>query len=483
MNSTAQNDRAEQREIDASAKWPVLFFLGSALVWLLVGGALQLAANIQLHLPAFLSGCEWVTHGRLVPAAQNALIYGWGMNAGFAFGLWLMARLSATTLRHGGWLFIAAKFWNLGVTLGVLGILGGYSTSFELLEMPRYVTLILLVAYAIIGVWVITTFSIRNTENVYASQWYLFGAAFWFPWLYTIAQIMLFKAPVRGVLQPIVNAWYVNGLYSLWFVPMAIAAIYYFLPKLLGKPISNYYMAPLGFWWLVGASAFASGSRLIGAPVPVWIPTLGIVANMMLVLPVVILGLNFLGTLSGRYGSISSSLSLRFIVLSIAGFLLSSVLGMALSLRSFAAIVQFTLLSGLRDWLVFYACFSTAMFGAAYFFLPRITGREWRSTALVQAHFGATVLGVVLMTIGQAGAGWQQGHLLNDPAVAFLDITKALAGWHTFNSAALVVLLLGHAAFLLNFIWIACPVNSLGTPAAQINPPPALGLAVKEGHA
>src|SRR6267154_3752931 len=175
MNSNDQNARAEQREIDASAKWPVLFFFGSALVWLLLGGALQLAANIQLHLPAFLADCEWVTHGRLAPAAQNILIYGWGMNAGFAFGLWLMARLSATTLRHGGWLFIAAKFWNLGVTLGVLGILGGYSTSFELLEMPRYVTLILLFAYAIIGVWVVTTFSIRNTENVYASQWYLFG--------------------------------------------------------------------------------------------------------------------------------------------------------------------------------------------------------------------------------------------------------------------------------------------------------------------
>ncbi len=483
MNSNVTNARAEQAEIDASAKWPVLVFLGSALLWLLLGGALQLAAAIQLHTPSFLADCAWFTHGRLAPAAQNALVYGWGMNAAFAFGLWLMARLSATTLRHGGWLFVAAKFWNLGVTLGVGGILAGYSTSFELLEMPRFVTLILLVAYAIIGVWVVTTFSIRNTENVYASQWYLFGAAFWFPWLYTIAQVMLFRAPVRGVLQPVVNAWYVHGLYGLWFAPVALAAIYYFLPKLLGKPISNYYLAPLGFWWLVASTAIAGGSRLIGAPVPVWIPTLGIVGSMMLVLPLVILSLNFLGTLSGRYGSVGGSLTLRFIVLSIAGFLLSSVLGLALSLRSFAAVAQFTLLTGLRDWLLFYGCFSTAMFGAAYFFLPRLTGKEWRSTALVQAHFGATVLGLVLMTIGLAAAGWQQGHLLNDPAVKFAEITRALAGWHTFNSVVLGVLLVGHVAFLINFVWIACPFNSQGTPVAQINPPPALSLAAKEGHA
>jgi cytochrome c oxidase cbb3-type subunit 1 len=482
MNPSA-NNRTEQMEIDASAKWPVLVFFAYGLGWLLLGGLMQLAAAMQLHSPGFLAGCEWVTHGRLAPAAQNALVYGWGMNAAFAFGLWLMARLSATTLRHGGWLFVAAKFWNTGVALGVLGILGGYSTSFELLEMPRFVSLLLLAAYALVGVWAITTFSIRNTENVYASQWYLFGAAFWFPWIYTIAQVMLFKAPVRGVLQPIVNAWYVHGLYGLWFIPVALAAIYYFLPKLLGKPVSYYYLAPLAFWWLVGSTALAGGSRLIGAPVPVWIPTLGIVANMMLVLPLVIIGLNFLGTLSGRLGLVNGSLSLRFIVLSIAGFLLSSVLGLALSLRSFAAFAQFTLLTGLRDWLVLYGCFSTAMFGAAYFFLPRLTGREWRSTALVQAHFGATALGLVLVTVGSLGAGWQQAHLLHDVAVPFAEITKALAGWHTFHSVSLGVLLVGHLAFLINFFWLACPINSQGTPLAQINPPPALALAAKEGHA
>jgi len=482
MNSSA-NNRTEQMEIDASAKWPVLFFFGSALLWLLLGGVMQLAAAMQLHQPGFWSGCEWVTHGRLVPAAQNALVYGWGMNAAFAFGLWLMARLSATTLRHGGWLFIAVKFWNLGVALGVLGIMGGYSTSFELLEMPRFVSLILLAAYALIGVWAVTTFSIRNTENVYASQWYIFGAAFWFPWLYAIAQVMLFKAPVRGVLQPVVNAWYAHGLYNLWFVPLALAAAYYFLPKILGKPVANYYLASLAFWWLAITSAFAGGSRLIGAPVPVWIPTMGIVANMLVVVGVVIVALNLFGTLAGRLEAAKSSLTLRFILISIVSFVLAAVMNLALSMRGFAAVVQFTLLDGLRDWLTFYACFSTAMFGAAYFILPRLTGKEWRSVALVKVHFAATALGVLLMVAGLTYAGWHQGQLLNDAAVPFTDITKAMSFWFAYRTVVLALLLLGHVAFLLNFVWIACPVNSRGTAAATFRPPPDLGLARKEGHA
>ena len=483
MNSTPSNSRIEQQEIDASAKWPVLVFFGSALLWLLLGGVLQLAANIQLHHPAFLAGCEWTTHGRLAPAAQNALVYGWGFNAAFAFGLWLMARLSATTLRHGGWLFVAAKFWNLGVTLGIGGIIAGYSTSFELLEMPRFVVLLLLAAYALVGVWAVTTFSIRNTENVYVSQWYLFGAFFWFPWLYSIAQIMLFRSPVRGVLQSIVNAWYVQGLYGLWFVPVALAAIYYFLPKILGKPISSYYLAALGFWWLVIATALAAGSRLVGSPVPVWLPTLGIVANMLLVLPLFVLGLNFFGTMSGKYGMVGGSLTLRFMVLSIFGFFAAAILGLSFALRPFAEVLQFTLVERLRDTLTLYACFSTAMFGAAYFYLPRLTGKVWRSPALTTVHFGATVLGILGLFIGLAGAGSKQGHLLADASVPFANITNTLAGWHAFISVSLGLLLLGHVAFFINFAWISCPVNSRGTAAAKIPVPPAMSLAAKEGHA
>ena len=463
------SDRSEEQEIDASAKWPVIVFFGSALFWLLVGSALQLVASIQLHTPAFLADCEWFTHGRVAPAAQNALVYGWGMNAGFAFSLWLMARLSAAPLRSGGWLFVAANFWNIGVALGLIGILTGYSTSYELLEMPRFVTLLLLGSYLLIGVWAVTTFSIRNTENVYASQWYLLGAAFWFPWLYLVARLLLATSPVRGVVQSIVNVWYVNGLLSLWFVPLALAAAYYFLPKILGKPIYDYYVAAVGFWWLAICSALSAGSRLIGGPVPAWVATLGSVASMLVIAAVVIIGVNLLGTLAGNFGRAQKSTTLRFILLSILGFILAAVLNFALSVRSFAEVAQFTFIPELRDWLLLYACFSTAMFGAAYFILPRITGKVWRAPVLISAHYGATALGTLILVVGLFAAGWQQGQMLNDAAVPFADITKTLIPWLTFRSVALILISIGHVAFLINFAWIACPVCSQGTAASGLS--------------
>jgi cytochrome c oxidase cbb3-type subunit 1 len=74
MNSPANNPRAEQLEIDATAKWPVLVIYSQALAWLLIGGALELVASIQLHTPGFLGSCEWFTHGRVTAAASSVLI-------------------------------------------------------------------------------------------------------------------------------------------------------------------------------------------------------------------------------------------------------------------------------------------------------------------------------------------------------------------------------------------------------------------------
>jgi cytochrome c oxidase cbb3-type subunit I len=473
--------RAEQLEIDASTRWPFTIFLASAVLWLIVGGALQLVSSIQLHAPHFLASSPWFTFGRVVDAAQNALTYGWGFNAGFAFALWLMSRLSAAPLRHGGWLWVAAIFWNLSITAGVIGILAGGSTSFELLEMPRYVSLAMLASYALIGVWAITTFSIRNTENVYASQWYIFGAAFWFPWLYAIAQMMLFREPVHGTVQAIVNAWYVNGVIGLWFVPMALAAAYYFLPKITGKPIHDYYLASLGFWWLVVTSAFAGGSRLIGGPVPSWVATLGAVANFMLVVAVIIVCLNLFGTLRGA-GAGKGSVTLRFTILSILGFLVGSLLNFALSIRGFAVTAQFTGVTALRDWVLVYVCFSAAMFGAAYFIVPRVTGKAWRSAGLVKVHFATTVLGVLMVSIAMGWGGWQQGRMLNDAGVQFADITKAMSPWFLLNSLGLIVLSLGHLAFAINFIRTSCIFMAADCPAAVIPVPRSLSDPTAIGH-
>lgn len=485
MNSTVPNARAEQQEIDASAKWPVLVFFSQAIAWLIIGGALQLIAATQLHTPnflGFLSGCEWFTYGRVNAAANFLLTYGWGFNAGLGVALWLMARLSAAALRHGGWLIVACKAWNITLGLGMLGILMGGTTSFDLLEMPRWITVMMLVCYAAMGVWAITTFSVRNTDNVFAAQWYIFGAVLWFPWLFAVAQTMLFNLPTHGVVQAIVGAWYVNGIYGLWFTPLALACAYYFVPKITGRPINHYYLTGVSFWWFIVTTAFAGGSRLLGGPVPAWVSTVGTTANFLLVPALVIIFVNFFRPLASGFETAKGSVAFKFIVLSIVAFFFAAGLNLVLANRPLAAEMQFTLIPELRDWVIAYACFSTAMFGAAYFIIPRLAGRPWHSSALVGIHYWLTLVGIVGIVVGVGYAGSEQGRMLNTN-VPFADITAMLKPWLAFRTVALMALLVGHVAFAINFFWTAFnSVIETGPKAEFTNPPAMAATTASEGQ-
>src|SRR5471030_1821 len=92
--TTTQPPQAESGPTDASVKVPVLVLLAFAVLHLLGASALGLIALIKLHSPGFLGGCEYLTYGRVQPAAFNLFVYGWGFNAAFAVVLWLLARLS-----------------------------------------------------------------------------------------------------------------------------------------------------------------------------------------------------------------------------------------------------------------------------------------------------------------------------------------------------------------------------------------------------
>src|ERR1700681_294559 len=213
---TSDIEQVERALIDASTRVPVLMFYTSAIVWLLLGTFLAGFAAIKLHAPDIFSGVGFLTWGRVRPTQMNILIYGWASMAGIGTAIWLMARLCRTTLRHPLLLIAGGAFWNLGVVLGVGGILAGDSTGYEWLEFPPYATIVLFVAYSLVVSWAMLMFRFRRGGNIYITQWYLLGAFLWFPWVYGATQIMLFITPVQGVMQAAVTWWYGNNLLFLW---------------------------------------------------------------------------------------------------------------------------------------------------------------------------------------------------------------------------------------------------------------------------
>jgi cytochrome c oxidase cbb3-type subunit 1 len=77
-------------EIDASCRIPLMFLVVCAALWLVAASLLGMVAAIKFHAPNFLANCAWLTYGRIHPSHLNALIYGFGVQAGFAALLWLV---------------------------------------------------------------------------------------------------------------------------------------------------------------------------------------------------------------------------------------------------------------------------------------------------------------------------------------------------------------------------------------------------------
>jgi cytochrome c oxidase cbb3-type subunit 1 len=470
--------RAELSEIDASTKLPVMFFLCSAVLWLLVGTAFALISSFKLHTPNFLGDIEWLTFGRARTAHLNSVIYGWSVNAAFAVAFWLMARLSRSVLRHSGLLMIAGAFWNVGVTIGVIGILAGDSTSIEWLEIPPYATPLLFVAYALIGAWALITFRFGKSEHIYVSQWYLLAALFWFPWLYSIAQIMLIMQPARGTVQALVNWWFAHNVLGLWFTPIGLAAVYYFLPKVLGKPIHSYYLSILGFWSLALFYNWAGVHHLIGGPVPAWVLSAGIAASFMMAIPVIVTGINHHMTMVGSFSALKYSPTLRFIVFGAVSYTITSLIGSLMADRQVSEVVHFTHFTVAHAHQGMYAFFTMVMFGSIYYILPRVLLKEWPSAMLISVHFWTVSVGITVYVVGLSIGGIKQGLEMNNADIPFLQVVANTIPYLLSRSLSGILITIGHLAFAVNFSWMLLrPRASQKTAPTLFRNPPEMEVA------
>lgn len=464
---------AEGASIDASVRLPGLYFAAAAAVWLVVGTALSLIAAFKLHSPAFLADCEWLTYGRVRGAESALLTYGWGFNAAFAIVIWLMARLSQAEVRRPVTLVVSGVFWNVGILIGTLGILGGHGTAVDGLEFPSYVNVILFASYAWIAIWALLTFRARRSPHVFISQWYLLLALLWFPWVFSLAHLLLVVDPVHGVMQPLVQAWYAHSLSLFWFGGVGLAATYYLTAKLTGRSIAHYHLSALGFWVVVIFGGWAGAARLVGAPVPAWVVSLSIALSFLLLVAACVWAFNLVPTLARAGASVRQDPAYRFIAVSVVALLISQVASVLLSLRGVAELLQFTFVQSALGHLSQYGFFSMAAFGSLYVLLPRVTGRPWPVPSLVGFHFWSSLLGCLTSVVALSLAGYRQGVAMNRLPAAegavptpIIEILQSLQPYLFTQTSAMVLLVAGHVAFLVNLGWMSAGCCSCCAPAS-----------------
>lgn len=447
------------RELDRSCRMPVLFLLWKSAGWLFLGSLFALLNSFRFYDPDFLSHYSWLTFGRVQAASNAAFIYGFALQSAMAAALWLLARMRRTALAQPSYVGLGVAFWNFGVLVSVVGILAGDgATSYELFEIPKYAVPILFVAYSIVGGLAFVTFWRRRAGELYISQWFLFAALLWFPWIFSAAGLLLHFYPVRGVTQAVIAGWYAAGLKTLVLGSVGLAVIFYLIPRLLRRPLHSRYLALFSFWLLL---FFGNGAGILsGTTVPSWISGLSAAMSFFVCFAAIMVGWNLYLTMGDQVRRLWHP-DFRFVSVSLLSFLLVGILVAVNALKGVADLTQFTLVLTALNHLVLGGFFSMAVFGIAYYLLPRILDTEWPDRKLVNWHFWVAALGWGFVIAVNGAGGLIQGKEMSHnsiliPFAAIMDWTVvfnrlAFFGWLLLLGSSLLFLAnierIGYRAF------------------------------------
>ncbi len=438
MNVNESND-VSIGQIDASCRVPLLVLFGGAALWLVVGLILALIASIKFHQPEFLSACPLLTYGRVQPAANDLVLYGFAIPAALGVMLWIFARLSQVELVLPLVPVVAANIWHLGVLIGLAGILTGNSTGFLWLEFPRLASPLLFSAFVLIAVSAAATFGQRQERTLYPSHWFFLAALLWFPWIYSSANLFLIGWPVRGVAQSVIGWWFANNLLFVWLALVGLGIAFYFLPKLGGRPLESRFYAQFAFCTLILFGSWMGIPQ--GAPVPAWFPSVSSVATALLIVPLIAIGIIYVKTVSGAKPECKGG-SFCQIKFGTVAFFLSCLLLIVAGCPQFAHVTEFTWFQQAQiQWQIF-GFFAIIVLGGFYHIFPKVMGFDLAFPKFVRAQHWLFMLGAGLLMLSLVAGGILQG--LND-----YSFVKALPMLR-ISTAGLFFLLIGGILFAAN---------------------------------
>lgn len=457
----------ERIEADRSSAFPVFMFIAFACMWLVLGSVAGLTASLKLHMPDWLVQQPWLSFGRIRTIHLTAVLYGWITNASLGVVIWLLPRLMRTPLRRPLWVMMGGALINAGFASSIGAIGAGWTDGMEYLETPWQIGIFIVAGFICVILPVLATVAWRKAEHIYVSAWYHVAALLWIALLFMVAK---FPGLHFGVQQAAMNWWYGHNVLGLWFTPVAIGAIYYFLPKVIGRRVSSYNLSILGFWTLAFFYAQVGGHHLVGGPVPEWLITLSIVQSMMMIVPVAAFSINMYGTMKGRVGLMRHSPTLRFMMFGGFMYMLSSVQGSFEALRAVNRVAHFTHFTVAHAHLGAYGFVTMVLFGAIYYMMPRVLNWEWPFPRLISLQFWLAAIGILVYFIPLTYGGWLQGLAMLDENKSFIEsmqITLPYLKWRSFGGALMVA---SQVVFVAHFVLMALRFGPLRTGAALFTP-------------
>lgn len=441
-------------EVTRSCRVPVLFLFGFGLFWLVWASVAGFLAIMKFHMPGLLADYSLFTYGRVEAAAQSALVYGFAAQVAIGIMLWLICRMGRAKLAQPGLVITAILFWNLGVKFGLGSVALGHNTGYPWLELPGYAYNIMFFTYAVIAICALITFNRRERFELEISQWFLFAALFWFPWLLTGAGVLVSSEALRGVMQALVNWWYINNLLYLWLGLVGLAALFYYVPQFTEKPIANRSLARFSFWVFLFFGAL--GGVPHGAPVSMGIPSISTAATIVTVTATIGWIMLFRDNLAGQWGKLANDPAFRFFGFGLTAFLLLWIARPLAALYSVSEVTHFTFFTDAMNRLALYGFFTMTVFGVITLSLPVMCGLEWPSRKLTRSAFWTAAVGVVIYVLSMGFGGIVQGLALKNPDAAFLETARTALIYLRIATLGELFILTANVLIACHCLWLVC---------------------------
>ena len=394
-------------------------FSYATLLFGVVGMSVGLWIALQLAFPQ-LNIAKWVNFGRMRPLHTNAIIFAFVGNAMFA-GIYyslqrlLKARMASDILSNihfWGWQFIIVC---AAITLPL-----GMSSSKEYAELEWWIDILIAIVWVIFGWNMFATILKRRVQHLYVAIWFYIAT------FVTVAVLHIFNSieiPVSftksyswfaGVQDALVQWWYGHNAVAFFLTTPFLGLMYYYVPKAANRPVYSYRLSIIHFWSLIFLYIWAGPHHLLYTSLPDWAQSLGVVFSIMLIMPSWGGMLNGLLTLRGAWDKVRENPVLKFMVVAITAYGMSTFEGPMLSLKNVNMISHFT------DWTVAHVHVGglgwngMMTFGMFYFIFPRIFNTKLFSIKLANTHFWLATLGILFWTIPMYWAGFVQGLMWQD---------------------------------------------------------------------
>ena len=452
-------------------------FTVMTVVWGIVGMLVGVIIAAELVWPQLSMDLPWLHFGRLRPLHTNAVIFAFGGSALFATSYYVVQRTCQTRLFSDGLAAFTFWGWTVVILLAAITLPLGLTSGKEYAELEWPIDLLITAVWVSYALVFFGTIMKRRVKHIYVANWF-YGA-----FILTVAVLHLVNSaalPVSltksysvypGAIDAMVQWWYGHNAVGFFLTAGFLGMMYYFVPKQAGRPVYSYRLSVVHFWALISTYMWAGPHHLHYTALPVWAQSLGMVFSLILLAPSWGGMINGIMTLSGAWHKLRTDPILKFLVVSLSFYGMSTFEGPMMSIKTVNALSHYTdwtighVHSGALGWV------AMVSIGAVYFLIPKLFGREQMySVKLIDWHFWMSTIGVVLYIVAMWISGVMQGLMwraVNEDGTLTYSFVESLEAMYPFY----FVRFLGGALFLCGMLVMAYNVVKTVSGARPVDAP------------